>query len=57
MAEEIALPKISGETREKLTAHGFINHLYDSTQLPSMYIPRGSGCISVYMKLMLIHIL
>jgi hypothetical protein len=57
MADEIALPKISGETRDKLTAHGFINHLYDSTQLPSMFVPRGSGCTSYYIKLMLTHIL
>lgn len=57
MAEESALPKISSETREKLTAHGFINHLYDSTQLPSVFVPRGSGCISVYIKLMPTHIL
>lgn len=57
MADEIALPKISSETREKLTAHGFINHLYDSTQLPSAFIPRGCGCISVYIKLMPTHIL
>ena len=57
MADEIALPKISGETRDKLTAHGFINHLYDSTQLPSIFVPRGSGCTSLYIKLMLTHIL
>jgi hypothetical protein len=45
MAEEHELPKISSETREKLKAMGFINHLYDSTILPSHYIPRASGCI------------
>lgn len=44
MAEENALPSISAETREKLKAQGFVNHLYDSTQLPSHYIPRGAGC-------------
>jgi hypothetical protein len=44
MAEEQELPKISTETREKLRAMGFVNHLYDSTILPSHYIPRGCGC-------------
>jgi hypothetical protein len=42
------LPKISEATREKLTAYGFNNHLYDSLQLPSVFIPRGSGCTSVF---------
>jgi hypothetical protein len=44
MAEKLELPKISTETREKIRAMGFVNHLYDSTNLPSAYIPRGSGC-------------
>lgn len=45
MAEEHELPKISAETRHRIRAMGFVNHLYDTTVLPSHYIPRGLGCI------------
>ena len=54
MADQV-LPKISPETRQKLEAHGFKNHLYDYLQMPQAFIPRAPGCKNYHMQS--IHIL
>ena len=44
MSDEMELPKISPETRQKLNGYGFVNGSYDCLQLPSFYQARGTGC-------------